>query len=495
MVQISNMQISNFKAFKDSKELDLRKINLIVGKNSAGKSSIIKAILGCSQTAREKKVDSSDFRLVGAHTDLGTFKDAIHGKNEKEIFSLSFGLLGPKKHENGDQEICQFTYKYSKGPGLITAISAGIEVKIDGQFLCSARQEYKNQEDFNHNGLVLSHTKIVDSVEENEADMRDDDDVPDFIKKLNNLFLEESAKEKEDEKEVKEFIVLDDLCIDFTHLFKVKPEKNKDKKEKSSFKWDRIGIMPQTRHFSNKFRSAHMASMKLDRMLANCVYIGPLRDEPTRNARLAISSGNTTGKKGEDLAVMLHLRLKNKKFRERFNNYLQKLHIANGIVTSESYLDIGASKKLTGYINVLLEKNGQFNSLVDVGFGTSQVLPIVFELMAQENRLMLIEQPELHLHPSAQAELGELFNDSIKSGNQLIVETHSVTLIERIRKLIRKGELSNKDVRIIYVQNQESSGSSICKQIGFLSDGDFDTAWPEKDFFGEREAEALSDWW
>ena len=115
--------------------------------------------------------------------------------------------------------------------------------------------------------------------------------------------------------------------------------------------------------------------------------------------------------------------------------------------------------------------------------------------MAQENRLMLIEQPELHLHPSAQAELGELFNDSIKSGNQLIVETHSVTLIERIRKLIRKGELSNKDVRIIYVQNQESSSSSICKQIGFLSDGDFDTAWPEKDFFGEREAEALSDWW
>lgn len=70
-----------------------------------------------------------------------------------------------------------------------------------------------------------------------------------------------------------------------------------------------------------------------------------------------------------------------------------------------------------------------------------------------------------------------------------------MTLIERIRKLIRKGELSNKDVRIIYVQNQESSGSSICKQIGFLSDGDFDTAWPEKDFFGEREAEALSDWW
>lgn len=493
MVQISNMQISNFKAFKDSKELDLRKINLIVGKNSAGKSSIIKAILGCSQTAREKKVDSSDFRLVGAHTDLGTFKDAIHGKNEKEIFSLSFGLIGPKKHENADEEIFQFAYKYSKGPGLITAKLAGIEVNIDGKLLCSARQAYKNQEDFNHKSIVLSHTKTIDfsepiTEEEKEAEKRLHDDAPDFIKKLNELIEEERSKSNDEDREAKEFIVIDDFCIDFQYFVK------SDKKRDSGFKWEHPGLI-QSRFPSSQFRSAHLASMKLDRMLANCVYIGPLRDEPTRNARLAISSGNTTGKKGEDLAVMLHLKLKDKTFRERFNNYLQKLHIANGIVTSESYLDIGTSKKLTGYINVLLEKNGQFNSLVDVGFGTSQVLPIVFELMAQENRLMLIEQPELHLHPSAQAELGELFNDSIKSGNQLIVETHSVTLIERIRKLIRKGELSNKDVRIIYVQNQESSGSSICKQIGFLSDGDFDTAWPEKDFFGEREAEALSDWW
>lgn len=486
------MKISNFKAFKDSKELDLRKINLIVGKNSAGKSSIIKAILGCSQTAREKKVDSSDFRLVGAHTDLGTFKDAIHGKNEKEIFSLSFGLIGPKRHENADEEIFQFTYKYSKGPGLITAKLAGIDVNIDGKLLCSARQAYKNQEDFNHDSIVLSHTKIVDyseqiTEEEKEAEKRRQDDAPDFLKKMFELIEEEKSKSKDEDKEAKEFIVIDDLCIDFQYFVK------SDKKSDSPFKWD--SSFMQSRHFSSQFRSAHHASMRLDRMLANCVYIGPLRDEPTRNARLAISSGKTTGKKGEDLAVMLHLKLKNKIFRKRFNNYLQKLHIANEIVTSESYLDIGTSKKLTGYINVLLEKNGQFNSLVDVGFGTSQVLPIVFELMAQKNRLMLIEQPELHLHPSAQAELGELFNDSIKSGNQLIVETHSVTLIERIRKLIRKGELSNKDVRIIYVQNQESSGSSICKQIGFLSDGDFDTAWPEKDFFGEREAEALSDWW
>jgi AAA15 family ATPase/GTPase len=492
MVHISNMQISNFKAFKDSKELDLRKINLIVGKNSAGKSSIIKAILGCSQTAREKKVDSSDFRLVGAHTDLGTFKDAVHGKDETKKFSISFGIKGPEHQyadNDGEPYNFQFTYKYAKGPGLITAIVAGIKVNADGKLLCSTGQAYKNQQEYDSQRLVLSHSKIANlgsSRKEHWGKEKSLVEIPEFVVKLRELIEEQHSKADDIEQLTKELVLLDDFCVDF-QLF----VNDND----SQFKWKTTGVFHNEKLSHPMMRQAHFASRKLDRTLTDCVYIGPLREEPTRNARLAISSGKTTGKKGEDLAVMLHLELKNKKFRERFNNYLQKLHIANGIVTSESYLDIGTSKKLTGYINVLLEKNGQFNSLVDVGFGTSQVLPVVFELMAQKNRLMLIEQPELHLHPSAQAELGELFNDSIKSGNQLIVETHSVTLIERIRKLIRKGELSNKDVRIIYVQNQERSGSSICKQIGFLSDGDFDTAWPEKDFFGEREAEALSDWW
>ena len=88
---IETMRVKNFKAFKDSGLLKLAKINLIVGKNSAGKSSLMKAILGCSQTASERKVDSSDFRLVGMLTDLGTFKDTIHGKNENANFSISFG--------------------------------------------------------------------------------------------------------------------------------------------------------------------------------------------------------------------------------------------------------------------------------------------------------------------------------------------------------------------------------------------------------------------
>ena len=145
-----------------------------------------------------------------------------------------------------------------------------------------------------------------------------------------------------------------------------------------------------------------------------------------------------------------------------------------------------------GYINILINSGNKSSSLVDVGFGTSQVLPVIFELMAHRHKIIVIEQPELNLHPSAQAELGNLLKDSILRENQLFIETHSINLIERLRRLMRKGELNSKDVRLIYV-NKDQDGDSHCTQIGFLSDGSLDSPWPEKDFFGERENEVMSD--
>ena len=132
--------------------------------------------------------------------------------------------------------------------------------------------------------------------------------------------------------------------------------------------------------------------------------------------------------------------------------------------------------------------------MMDLGFGTSQVLPIVYECLANNAKLILIEQPELHLHPSAQGELANVFAYASKNQNQLLVETHSVAIIERTRHLIRKGEISSKDATIIFVGKDDKKGSYI-KQIDFLPDGTFSDPWPEDDFFGEHERTSLSDWW
>ncbi len=94
-------------------------------------------------------------------------------------------------------------------------------------------------------------------------------------------------------------------------------------------------------------------------------------------------------------------------------------------------------------------------NLVDVGYGVSQVLPLIVELLKPGGAAQfLIQQPEVHLHPGAQAELGSLFCEVAAQGRQLIVETHSDHLIDRIRMDVRDGKtsLTPDDVRILYFE-------------------------------------------
>ncbi len=99
---------------------------------------------------------------------------------------------------------------------------------------------------------------------------------------------------------------------------------------------------------------------------------------------------------------------------------------------------------------------GPFRNLIDVGYGVSQVLPVVTELMASSapTDLYLLQQPEVHLHPSAQAALGTLMCSVAADGAQLVVETHSDHLIDRIRMDVRDGrtKLTQSDVRILYFE-------------------------------------------
>ena len=96
---------------------------------------------------------------------------------------------------------------------------------------------------------------------------------------------------------------------------------------------------------------------------------------------------------------------------------------------------------------------GPQRNLIDVGYGVSQVLPVITELLRQDApRMFLLQQPEVHLHPSAQAALGSLFCKIAKPNHQLIVETHSDHLLDRVRTDVRdrKTQLKAEDVSILF---------------------------------------------
>lgn len=98
---------------------------------------------------------------------------------------------------------------------------------------------------------------------------------------------------------------------------------------------------------------------------------------------------------------------------------------------------------------------GPHRNLIDVGYGVSQVLPVVTELLRQDSPPMfLLQQPEVHLHPSAQAALGSLFCQTANSECQLVVETHSDHLLDRVRMDVRDGttKLKPEDVSILFFE-------------------------------------------
>jgi len=149
-------------------------------------------------------------------------------------------------------------------------------------------------------------------------------------------------------------------------------------------------------------------------------------------------------------------------------------------------------------VRIVNKKTGVSSNLKDVGFGFSQILPIIIQSTLSKEKTLLIEQPELHLHPALQAEMGDLFISSAlgEQKNTLLIETHSEHLILRILRRIREtteGELPEgmppikpEDVSVVYVKAGKEGSEAI--QIPIKADGDFASDWPDG-FFTEREKE------
>ena len=133
------------------------------------------------------------------------------------------------------------------------------------------------------------------------------------------------------------------------------------------------------------------------------------------------------------------------------------------------------------------------SNIVDMGYGISQILPVLTELSADESEgLFLLQQPEVHLHPKAQAELGSFFCQTAGHGKMLVVETHSDYLLDRIRIDVRDGgsSITHDMVSILYFQ-RNSSGVEIAS-LRLDENGNIINA-PDgyRDFFMEEKRRVL----
>lgn len=135
---------------------------------------------------------------------------------------------------------------------------------------------------------------------------------------------------------------------------------------------------------------------------------------------------------------------------------------------------------IDGVLQIKKKDNSKASySLIDSGFGFSQIIPIAQAILTSgEGTLITIEQPEIHLHPSMQAQLAHMFADAIKLGKKLLIETHSEYLIQRFGRLIYEDkEIGIDDVAVYSFYNtQEEDKNVITKEETF---GEKDFRWPD----------------
>ena len=184
----------------------------------------------------------------------------------------------------------------------------------------------------------------------------------------------------------------------------------------------------------------------------------PVRSKPHRTYDPARLSADPEG----DYVPMYlaNVYLQHKKVWKELKGKLDAFGKISGLFDEISIAPLGKSG--SGPFQVQVRKSagkprGPQRNLVDVGYGVSQVLPMITELLRSDAPpLILLQQPEVHLHPSAQAALGSLFCQVAAQGRQLVIETHSDYILDRVRMDVRDGSVSLKpdDVSILFFERK-----------------------------------------
>ena len=227
----------------------------------------------------------------------------------------------------------------------------------------------------------------------------------------------------------------------------------------------RIFSSLQTR-FENLFRSIR--------------YLGPLREYPRRHYAWQGKHSPGVGQHGEDMVTALFSgRIQLRSLDKQIPQWLQRLDLI------DSYRLNPIPNTETGYEFLVRKyKNGPEVRLTDVGFGVSQVLPVlVLCYYVPEGSILILEQPEAHLHPKVQSELADLLIEVVKNRQlQIILESHSEHLILRLMRRIAEEQISADDTAFYFCEMNE--GVSEIERLNVDDYGNI-TNWPQN-FFGDQ---------
>ncbi len=190
---------------------------------------------------------------------------------------------------------------------------------------------------------------------------------------------------------------------------------------------------------------------------------------------------------GEDMPLALLTKLSDESFRKALDEFGQ----LSGLFTAVTAKQLG--NRPGNPVQILVQTGGPRANLVDVGYGVSQALPLVVEALRAPGRTrFLVQQPEVHLHPRAQAALGTFLTRLVTSRrHHFVVETHSDYIVDRVRLEIARGAIPHTDVALLWFE-AAGTGSTV-HEIALDPLGNIvDPPTGYRDFFLQEELALLT---
>jgi len=547
---IKSIELQNFKAFGSRIKVPLAPITLIFGENSSGKSSILQSLNLLKQTADRRESGAILLpRSEGGFVDLGGFQEMIYNHDLRRKLRIKIELsaddlslppfLRRQFSDISDKVSIQYTFKRP---------TIKDEIKLDSLelFLSDSQKYFAKFEPTELTNAIrreLMFTPFYDrnlrrndiyalkctDLSYNELFWQKTfdiylDNIKTILKSLKTLF---NRLEKDGKKHKAQESLWGDMpinryySIDLNKLKKALEFYASDINPKAlynravsfsslikgglygviPFSSSRIGIDPVVdsalryetdrvwrtfnREIPNIGQILNLVGRIMERTLTSLFPMGPYRIPPKRWYLFSGTNPNDVGFSGDLMPDLLY---RDRSILKSTNRWLKKLDIGYKIVTksvSQKTKDLFEVRLVDTRCNEKVDV-----TLSDVGYGVSQILPFIVQSLAAEHQIISIEQPEVHIHPRLQADLGDLLADAIASPseNQFLIETHSEHLVLRIQRLIRSKVLKNGDVSVIYVARGDK-GSNVT-QLRLDENGDFIDEWPGG-FFPERMKELL----
>lgn len=428
--------------------MQLAPLTGLFGTNSSGKSSILQFLLMLKQTAEsEDRKLVLDFGNENSKTNLGSFRDVIYGHDESN--ALDFSISWERKDK--------------------LIIENAITISNKNKKLAEGTRLYFKSKIIAHEKSKLVVPEMEYSLEGNTFGMKEKADKPGEY--------------------VLVFKTTNGSDFEFVRV------RQRAWALPSPLKYYRFPDQVNSYYQNAGFVSD--LQLALTNMLEGIYYLGPLREFPKRHYTFKGATPYDMGTKGEYVVdAILAAREKGKyisrgRGRERLSLeesvafWLKKL----GLIHSFKVERIADGSNL---YQVKVKRSSQSSEVLitDVGFGVSQVLPVlVMCYYVPEHSTILLEQPEIHLHPSVQMGLADVFIDVMKNRDiQIILESHSEHLLNRLQRRLAENKV-NRDKVSLYFCETGQAGSNLTR-LNFDLVGNI-VNWP-KDFFGDQFGEVAA---